>query len=230
MRGITMSLTNEYITNIKKGWKNIDFENELTKLIQKYNQIRNTELLIYVSSLEKRIQENILSHEDYYVIHDLLNKKNDQKKLDVYLETPGGIGKAAEDIVKFMHDKFENVAFVISGQAKSAGTIMALSGDEIFMTETGSLGPIDAQLQVGRSRISSADYIEWVEEKQKEAQNTGKLNAFDATMIAQITPGELSGVFHSNSYAQDLVIEWLVKYKFKNWHEPKHAKYRSPTT
>jgi hypothetical protein len=44
-----------------------------------------------------------------------------------------------------------------------------------------------------------------------------KLNPFDAIMVAQITPGELSGVLHSLRYAEDLVIEWLPKYKFKNW-------------
>jgi phage FluMu protein Com len=85
------------------------------------------------------------------------------------------------------------------------------------MTETGSLGPIDAQVKIGRSVISAYDYIEWVDQKRKEAEEKGALNPFDATMIAQITPGELSGVFHALEYAKDLVIEWLTKYKFKKW-------------
>jgi len=67
---------------------------------------------------------------------------------------------------------------------------MVLSGDEILMTETGSLGPIDAQMQIGRSVISAYDYTEWVELKREEAGKTGKLNPFDATMVAQITPGD----------------------------------------
>lgn len=36
-------------------------------------------------------------------------------------------------------------------------------------------------------------------------------------MIAQISPGEISGVYHALKYAEDLVVDWLVKYKFKNW-------------
>jgi len=37
-------------------------------------------------------------------------------------------------------------------------------------------------------------------------------------MVAQITPGELSGVFHALKYAEDLVIEWVPKFKFKDWN------------
>lgn len=95
---------------------------------------------------------------------------------------------------------------------------MALSGDEILMTESGSLGPIDAQVKIGRSVVSAHDYMEWVRAKQDEAQKQGSLNPFDATMVAQISPGELGMVFHSLKFAEDLVKEWLIKYKFKNWN------------
>ena len=63
----------------------------------------------------------------------------------MYIETPGGSGETAEEVVKFLRNNFDTVSFVVSGEAKSAGTIIVLSGDEILMTETGSLGPIDAQ-------------------------------------------------------------------------------------
>jgi len=42
---------------------------------------------------------------------------------------------------------------------------MVLGGDEIYMTDTDSLGPIDAQLQIGRTRISAYDYMEWINQK-----------------------------------------------------------------
>jgi hypothetical protein len=209
-----MGLMNEYI---KRKWNIPQFQDELTRLIKKYNELRKSYLLVFVSSTERPIPERQLSYEDYYVIHDLL-KNRGNKSLDIYLETLGGLGEVAEEIVKFVHDKFECVSFIIAGQAKSAGTIMALSGDEIYMTETASLGPIDAQMKLGRSIISSYDYIEWVEDKKNQAQQNGRLNPVDAIIISQITPGEYGGVFHQNNYAQDLVKEWLVKYKFKNWN------------
>ena len=165
----------------------------------------------------KRIPEISLNQEDFYVFRDMLKDYNDENELDIYIETPGGNGITAEEIAKFLHNKFQKVNFVISGEAKSAGTILAMSGNEIYMTETGSLGPIDAQVTIGRSIVSAYDYIEWIKEKMEEAKKTGKLNPVDATMISQITPGEIQQVFHSLEYAKDFVKQWLPVYKFNNW-------------
>jgi hypothetical protein len=92
------------------------------------------------------------------------------------------------------------------------------------MTESGSLGPIDAQVRIGRGFVSAHDYIEWVETKRTDAQKTKALNPVDATMIAQISPGEFKGVYNSLKFAEELVEEWLVKYKFKNWKETETRK------
>ena len=209
-----MSLMTEYI-NKKLGAK--DLERELMALISKYNKERGSFLLVFASAIGKSIPDIALSQEDYYIMADILRNKEDLSTIDIYLERPGGSGEAAEEIVNYLRSHFDEVAFTVSGEAKSAGTIMVLSGDEILMTKTGSLGPIDAQMKIGRSAVSAFDYMEWVGEKQNEAENKGKLNPFDAIMVAQISPGELKGVYHSLKFAEDLVVEWLKKYKFKNW-------------
>ncbi|MHA1747189.1 MAG: SDH family Clp fold serine proteinase [Promethearchaeota archaeon] len=193
-----------------------DLEKELKILIKEYNSLRNTYLIVYAGARNKQNIPAQIDMEDYYVIFDILRNINSDN-LDFYIESPGGSAEATEEIARFLHSHFKMVTFVISGEAKSAGTILVLSGNEIMMTESGSLGPIDAQLKIGRIPISAIDYIEWVEEKRKEAIRTGKLNPFDAMTIAQISPGELKRVFNALQYAKDLVIEWLPKYKFKNW-------------
>ena len=208
-----MGLMNEYIDK-KMSVKQL--EEELLKYIGLYNEKRHTCLIVYASAISKQVPGNSLNMEDYYTLSDML-RNVDSKKIDIYIETPGGSGEAAEEIVRFIRNKFDNVVFVVSGEAKSAGTITVLSGNEILMTKSGSLGPIDAQVRIGRSVISAYDYNEWVTDKQKEAKEQGGLNPFDATMIAQISPGELSGVSHSLEFAKDLVVEWLAMYKFKNW-------------
>jgi hypothetical protein len=216
---VHMGLMNEYIG---KRMDTSQLELELRSLIQLYNQHRKTYLFVYASALNKpNIPDIAINQDDYYLIHDILRDKTHINKIDVYLETPGGSGEAAEEIVELLRSKYENVSFVVSGEAKSAGTIMVLSGDEILMTETGSLGPIDAQIRIGRAMASAYDYKEWVEEKQSEALKNGKLNPFDAVMVAQISPGELKGVYHSLKFAEDLVVKWLKQYKFKNWNKTK---------
>lgn len=218
-----MSLMLEYIQKLKEGGTP-RLESELLKLIGQYNQIRGKYLFVYAAAIGKRIPEIPLDQSDFYMFHDLLGKKKEIREVDIYIETPGGSGEAAEEIVRFLHSNFDIVSFLVSGEAKSAGTIMVLSGDEILMTETGSLGPIDAQMQIGRSIISAYDYTEWVESKREEADKTGKLNPFDATMVAQITPGELGSVSNALKFAEDLVVEWLLKYKFKKWNETETRK------
>jgi hypothetical protein len=212
-------LLSEYISKMKQGWGAPDFETELSRLINEYNKLRKSFLFVFSTATEKRLKENSLAQSDYYVIHDLLRNKNNIKKLDVYIETPGGSGEAAEEIVRFFRSKFEEVHFIVAGEAKSAGTILVLSGDEIYMTDTGSLSPIDAQVLIGRSVASAHDYMQWVNDTRKGAESSGHLNPFDAIMVAQITPGELGHVDNALKFAEDLVQEWLQKYKFKNWNK-----------
>lgn len=210
-----MALLNEYIN---KKLSSADLEQELLKLISQYNAYRKTFLVVYAAAIAKPIPAISLNMDDYYVIYDLIRSAK-SKTLDFYLETPGGSGEAAEEIVGFTRKKFDTVNFVVSGEAKSAGTIMVLSADDILMTESGSLGPIDAQVKIGRSVISAYDYMDWIGQRRKSAIRKNRLNPFDATMIAQISPGELNGVNNALNFAQDLVVEWLTKYKFKNWNQ-----------
>ena len=202
---------------INRRFGPVELQEELLKLISQYNTLRKTYLLIYAAAIDKRIPDISLMQSDFYKIRDLLSNQKSNSKIDVYLETPGGRGETAEEIVRFLHDNFDTVSFVVCGEAKSAGTIMVLGGDEILMTETGSLGPIDAQIKIGRSVVSAADYMEGVEQQREKAGKTGMLNPVDATIIAQISPGELLGAFHSLNFAKDLVIEWLTNYKFRSW-------------
>lgn len=192
---------------------------ELDKLVNEYNHYTGRYLLIYVADFNKAKQgicDIPMDQDDFYNIQDIL-RENTESKIDVYIETPGGSGEAAEEIARFLHKKYEEVNFIIASEAKSAGTILALSGDNIYMTETGSLGPIDAQAKIGRTIQSAYDYKEWVEQKRTEAKQNGFLNPVDAQIIAQITPGELSGIINALEFAKDLVSNWLVQYKFKKW-------------
>jgi ATP-dependent protease ClpP protease subunit len=208
-----MSLMNEYID---QNLSIAEIEDALLDLIKEYNSKQDTYLIIYAVAFEKGDLPIALSKDDYFTIHDLL-RGNNNDNLDFYIETPGGDGLAAEDIARFLRKKYENVNFVIVGDAKSAGTILVMSGDDILMSETGSLGPIDAQMQIGRSWGSAHDYMEWVNTKRTEAESTGYINPFDALMIAQISPIELENVNNNLEFAKEIVMEFLKNYKFKNW-------------
>lgn len=187
----------------------IDLQDELKSLICKYNELRNTYLFIYAVDFEKMGIPGLdlsISSSDYQFIHEIL-RKAESTSVDFYIETPGGSGTAAEDIVSFLHNKFDIVNFLIAGEAKSAGTIMAMAADEIYMTDSGSLGPIDAQMRIGRSTVSASDYINWINDRRKDVQRGIPLSPVDATMIAQITPGEIEGAVNALNFAIDKLKE-----------------------
>lgn len=219
------SILNDYLN---RRLSLIDLQNELQRLIKEYNKYTGRYLFVYSSDINKGATRGIdvsLIQDDFYNIQDIL-RESKEKKIDFYIETPGGSGEAAEEIAKFLRKKFNEVNFIIAGEAKSAGTILSLSGDNIYMCDTGSLGPIDAQVRMGRSTISAHDYKEWVDSKRAEAEEKGSLNPFDAAMIAQISPGELYGVINSLEFAKDLVKGWLEEHKFKNWSETRERKIK----
>jgi hypothetical protein len=189
---------------------------ELNKLIKKYNEKTESYLIIYVVNFQIGQMGKTpidLSMDDYYTIKDVL-REDGSKKLSFYIETPGGSGIAAEEIAKFLRNKYDEVNFIIAGECKSAGTILAMCGD-ISMSETGSLGPIDAQITIGRSPGSAYDYMEWFNEKLEDG-NKNKINPAEEIMLAQISPQELKLVHNSLEYGKELVIEFLSKYKFKD--------------
>ena len=142
-----MGYLNEYID---KNLSPNELMNELKRLVLEYNSLTGRYLYLYVAAMTKKIPGISLEQEDFYIIRDMLQGLPGVEEIDVYLETPGGNGVTAEEIAKFLHNKFKRVNYVISGEAKSAGTILALSGNEIYMTETGSLLHVQRTLHLPR--------------------------------------------------------------------------------
>lgn len=208
-----MSFMVEYLD---KGLNPREMENEVVNLINQYNELTGKYLLVYSVDFNKSDLPITLDMDDFYTIRDIL-RNNNSEKLSFYLETPGGSGEVAEEIANFLRNKYDYVDFLITGECKSAGTILSMCGDEIYLSETGSLGPIDAQIQIGRFFGSAHDYMKWVNDKMDEAEENGFLNQFDALLVSQITPNELVGVENSLKYGEELVTTFLKKYKFKNW-------------
>src|SRR5207244_3655946 len=71
--------------------------------------------------------------------------------VDVLVHSPGGMAEAAESIVKLLRARFNGVRFIVPNIAKSAATMLALSGDEILMDSDAELGPIDPQFNLRKA-------------------------------------------------------------------------------
>lgn len=64
----------------------------------------------------------------------------------VILCTPGGLADDAYKIARSFKRNYTRVTYLILGWCKSAGSLVALSGDQIIFGNKGELGPIDVQI------------------------------------------------------------------------------------
>ena len=77
---------------------------------------------------------------------DIINGRPRRKKLFFILVTPGGDPDAAFKIGRAMQAKYDEVQAFIPGWCKSAGTLITLAANHIFIGDQGELGPLDIQI------------------------------------------------------------------------------------
>jgi hypothetical protein len=200
--------------------RQMDFETltaERKQQLARIAELRSRDVLVYAADLSAANAPIGVQYADLLPINDQLANLGGNR-VDLILETGGGSGEVAEDIVNLLHDKYEEVGVIVPGTAKSAGTLMVMAGDEILMEPASSLGPIDAQIQ-WQGKVFSADaLLEGIESIKEEVEKTGKLNKAYIPILQGISPGELQSAENALEFAQKLVTEWLVRYKFRNWN------------
>ena len=139
-------------------------------------------------------------------------------KLVIILETEGGFAEVARRISDTIRNHYVVVDFLIPSYAMSAGTILAMSGDAIYMDYYSVLGPIDplVESQDGNRLIPAMGYLIKYEELLNKA-NTGMAGAAELEILLNFDQGELYSYEQARELSVSLLEEWLVKYKFKNW-------------
>ena len=83
-------------------------------------------------------------------VFDEMTRNLTGRALDVLLHSPGGSAEATESIVHLLRARFDNIRFIVPSMAKSAATMLAMSGDQVVMDEISELGPTDPQMQLVR--------------------------------------------------------------------------------
>jgi hypothetical protein len=189
------------------------------QLISEIVALTGRNLMLYMVDFNKGSGPitNSIDREDKIGFSDMLEGLDGQP-IDIIMHSPGGSPEAAEELVKMIRDNHDDVRFIVPGNAMSAATLMALSGNFILMDERSSLGPIDPQvpmpLPTGGSRFVPAQTILDGFEKAKEViTKEGPaalptylplLNKYDLHLL------EICDNAKALSYT--LACDWLKKY------------------
>ena len=183
-------------------------------------------LNLRLRDLEKYFEADVIFY--YGEIHPALEKafrdfieqlKKDKEfnrdRLVVLLNTPGGSAETVEKMVSVIRFHYKEVYFVVPDYAMSAGTILCMSGDKIFMDYSSSLGPIDPQVYNGKNWVPALGYLDKVEELIQKSRNR-ELTEAEFMILQKIDLAELRSYEMARSLTINLLKEWIVKYKFKD--------------
>jgi len=126
-------------------------ESARQKLIARIEKKRNSRLILLIHRQETMsflgfpVFRYIDIHDSEEVLR-AIHLTDPEIPLDIVLHTPGGLVLASLQIARALKKHKGKVTVFVPHYAMSGGTLIALAADEIVMTESSVLGPIDPQL------------------------------------------------------------------------------------
>ncbi len=123
-------------------------ERQLDKLITHLGEVFRSDVLTLNGPLEYGVDD---------VVHSSIETFKDKSPtLSVVITTDGGYVEVVQRIAETIRHHYNEVNFIIPNHAFSAGTILAMSGDSIFMDYYSRLGPIDPQVRSSNGQMVPA--------------------------------------------------------------------------
>jgi hypothetical protein len=186
-------------------------ESELTRRLKGVEEYLDCDVIMCIHPISQPMDDLI---RDY--IEDIKSRRS---KLLVILETNGGSIETAErtaDVFRYHYP--DEVNFLVPNFAMSAGTVLVMSGDNIYMDYYSILGPIDPQVRNRDGQfVPALGYLEKYDELIKRSKR-GSLSAAElAFLIQKFDPAQIHRFEQARDHSVDLLKKWLVQFKFKNW-------------
>jgi membrane-bound ClpP family serine protease len=144
-------------------------------------------------------------------------------KIGVVLFTGGGSIEVTERIVNAIRHFYSEVTVVVPDIALSAGTILAMSGDNIMMDSFSCLGPIDPQVEREGKLVPALSYLEQFNRIVVKSA-AGKMTTAELALLNKLDLAELHSFEQAKELTIDLLVKWLANYKFKDWTETETRK------
>lgn len=180
-------------------------------LIHEIEAFTQRPLIIYVAKLDApREAPNSIDIGDITAFSDLIEPITGDN-LDVLIQSPGGQAEATERIVQLLRSRFKNIRFLVPHSAYSAATLLAMSGNCIYMDDRSTLGPIDPQL----SGIPTRAILQGFNEVKKILKKEGPeaLPAY-LPLIQKYDIHIFEICKNAEKLSKELAEEWLRKYMF----------------
>jgi ClpP class serine protease len=126
---------------------------ERKKLIAAIEQKRKSRLICYLTS-DRQNASAIIAKDALPRFHNHLRQVGEVPRLDVLLFTSGGDTLAAFGLARLFREFAKWVGVLIPDRCLSAGTLVALGANQIYMTRAGTLSPIDPSVTTQLNPLS----------------------------------------------------------------------------
>jgi hypothetical protein len=200
-----------------------DFVVDLRRAAADVEAVRGRPCLVYMANLIKPLPQTAIEQADFQVVLECLRSIAPRgRALDVMIATPGGSVHTIAQIVEATRSLFDDVEFIIPAQSMSAGTLWALSGDAIWMSEHAYLGPIDPQVQTRDGRVIPAqaliELLRTIEEAGAARLTQGLQPEWShVVLLKNMDQKELGAAMSMSRYVGDLAAQFIEQYKFRRW-------------
>jgi len=213
-----MSTFQELVEGIKDQKQHYDLRISLIKEIE---GITKRKLIVYAADFNKShpAVPNSINQLDLTSFSDLI-EKIDGDSIDILIHSPGGSAEATEQLVSMLRENYKDIRFIIPRMAKSAATMLALSGNKILMDDRSELGPTDPQVVIpvpgGIMFVPAKSILNGFNKAKSiiESEGTDSLPAY-LPMLNKYDLHLLEICETSLKLAEELVSEWLKKYMFE---------------
>lgn len=187
----------------------------LSESIIKLEEHFNADVIFYYGAIFDGLQKPFKDFIEHTVQNSKTKDGSTQKRLIFFLKTGGGSVEVTEVIADLIRHHYQEVYFVIPDFAMSAGTILCMSGDKIYMDYSSFLGPIDPQLYNANTAVPVMGYIEKCQQIFQKSLD-GKLSDAEFLMLKQLDLAFLSRCEHACELAKSLITDWLSTYLLKD--------------
>lgn len=194
----------------------------LLKQWSKFNN--NCNVISYFSTFSHPAA--MIDDRDRDTIESILQKMDNNKSLDLIINSPGGLPLSAERIINVCTTYSKGFRVVVPKLAKSAATMVAFGADTILLGESSELGPVDPQIsyrdQTGMWVTRSAySIIKGVEEVLTKIQNVAPGQRIEG-LLALLPPVDqpfLEQCKIAQDLSKDIAIRYLKKTTFPDLEE-----------
>lgn len=199
----------------------VPFDGVRRKYLHQLSEHTGRSTILYATAFtqQKNAPPSFLSvtEEDVQGFMEVCCKLPVANGVDLIMHSPGGSPEAAEGIVEYLHQQFQDVRIIIPQIAMSAATMIACSGSKIVMGKHSSIGPVDPQIIMnspnGPTSNPAKALIDQFYKGLKEVEEPDK-RAW-SILLNQYGPSIITQCENYIDMSARLVKDWLVRFMFK---------------